>query len=340
MHRAKHRTERRDYFVAGVVLSLLGHLFFILPLLDTTVVPVGLKGIDVEFIPPPIETPQQVTKPQIVTEPDSREEESTTAKFLAEKSRVSKTEQIKRGESPEAAETTQASRPETASPPKPAKKTQATTNPTTQNKSAAKSKLPGLRLDQKTLREEFSSTPEDDSPPPLAEQSPPSNYRAFSRPPGSGARFMGQTGSADFLPELPDGDITLLNTKANKYAVFVRRVATQVFSQLRVVGWDNLRINDIRAISKFSRVRAVLSKEGELLEVTLEESSGSAKFDRVLIEATQNGARDPNPPPDAVASDGHIHFIFLARSWAQVVPSGRSGVPTERRWLLLSTGLE
>ena len=53
---------------------------------------------------------------------------------------------------------------------------------------------------------------------------------------GTGAKFFGNSGSTDYLPNLPDGDITLLNTKADHFAVFVRRVAARVFAALRSSG--------------------------------------------------------------------------------------------------------
>ena len=167
----------------------------------------------------------------------------------------------------------------------------------------------------------------------------PQNYKAFSRPPGSGAAFLGSGGIRDYLPNLPDGDITLLNEKASTYASFVRRVASQVFSQLRQSGWESISRADIMSISDFTTVTAVLSPHGQLLRVELHDTSGSRRFDEALVVATKAGARDPNPPAGALAADGNIRFIFKARSWSEVWPDPR-GFPSERRWLLLATGLE
>jgi hypothetical protein len=176
-----------------------------------------------------------------------------------------------------------------------------------------------------------------------ANQSPSqslSEYQAFSRPPGSGAAFLGTAGISDHLPNLPDGDITLLNAKANIYASFVRRVAIQVFTQLRSQGWEKLSAQQIRQLQGFSTIEAVLSPDGKFLRAQLIESSGSTAFDGVLNLSVQTGARDPNPPTGALAKDGLIHFIFKARSWSQIGVNRRSGAPTEQRWLLLATGLE
>jgi hypothetical protein len=201
--------------------------------------------------------------------------------------------------------------------------------------------LKQLALDNDTLMEKYAlAEPPVENARNTKRSVEPSQYQAFSRPPGTGARFVGQQGTNDYLPNLPDGDITLLNTKADQFAVFVRRVATQVFGEIRNTGWEVLAAGDINSASRYSTFRAVLSLQGKLLRVEPISDSGSIRFDRAIEAAVKQGARDQNPPPAAAASDGLIHFIFQARSWSQVVSSPRSGAPMERRWLLLSTGLE
>lgn len=168
-----------------------------------------------------------------------------------------------------------------------------------------------------------------------------SSYQAFSRPAGSGAAFLGGGGgTSDHLPNLPDGDITLLNAKANIYASFVRRVAIQVFNQLRAEGWESLSAREIREISDFTTVRATMSPAGRLISAEILERSGSSRFDDVVKTSATKGSADPNPPAGAKASDGMIHFIFKARSWTQLAVNRRSGAPFEQRWILLATGLE
>jgi hypothetical protein len=211
-------------------------------------------------------------------------------------------------------------------------------------------KIQSLRLAEETLQDAFgqkSETPRAKQPNPRAREllSGISTEKAlqvvpFSRPTGSGAKIFGDFGSNDFLPDLPDGDITLLNAKASKFAVFVQRVATRVFSALRASGWEALSPSHIRSIRDFSTIRAILSPEGQLISVLLEAPSGSQPFDEVLKISVWDGASDPHPPEGAKAPDGNIHFIFKARSWSQVAPSrGGTGV-SERRWLLLATGLD
>ena len=202
--------------------------------------------------------------------------------------------------------------------------------------------LKDLKLDDATLAMKFGNTPKKPLAAANSANSAPdlSNYAAFSRPPGSGATFVGSGGVSDHLPNLPDGDITLLNAKANTYAGFVRRVAVQVFAQLRSQGWEKLSMSEVRRIGDFTTIEAVLSPEGRFMTMHLIEGSGSAAFDSVVKLSVSGGARDPNPPPGARASDGNIHFIFKARSWASVGVNARSGGASEHRWILLATGLE
>ncbi len=202
--------------------------------------------------------------------------------------------------------------------------------------------LKNLKLDDATLAMKFGSQPskatkQSSNAAPAATRN---EYQAFSRPPGSGAAFLGNAGINDHLPNLPDGDITLLNAKANIYASFVRRVAVQVFTQLRSQGWEKLSQQQIQQLSDFTTIEAVLSRQGKLLSVRILSSSGSTHFDSVVNLSVSAGVRDPNPPPGAEAQDGAIHFIFKARSWSQMGFNRRSGASLEQRWLLLATGLE
>ena len=122
---------------------------------------------------------------------------------------------------------------------------------------------------------------------------------------------------------LPDGDITLLNAKADKFAVFVRRVATQVFSQLRLSGWEHLNASDLAGLTGFSTVVAVMDKQGHFVSAAIEAGSGSGRFDAVLLQASRNGTRDGNPPAEAAATDGNIRFVFKSKSWSRLAVNPR-----------------
>ncbi len=159
-------------------------------------------------------------------------------------------------------------------------------------------------------------------------------YRPF-RSRSAESFFKQRSGSSDYLPDIQDGDLTLLNAKADRHAVFVRRVALQVFGALRRESWAELSSQSIRRLRDYTTIRAVMSPEGRLLEVVFEGGSGVGEFDNLVKKAAQIGAWDKNPPSSAKHADGNIHFIFKARTWSRHIGEARR----EQRWLLLSTGL-
>lgn len=333
----------------GVIGSLALHILGAVVLLTSrsTPLPPDDQVIDVS-----IETllntqpRRQIVSPSVST-PAPPPQETTK---LSDEDSLAPKEQIKRGDNggipnptsqaQEAARSQQTHQPKAApterrsEPPKPEKETAAV------KPRAPHTALKELRLDDSTLTERFAKPSNRKPEEQITSPSNQANYKAFSRPQGSGATFVGAAGVTDHLPNLPDGDITLLNAKANTFAGFVRRVAVQVFTQLRTQGWETLNIREVQQISGFATVEAVLSPDGKFMRCRILESSGNPSFDSVVDQSVKAGARDPNPPEGARADDGLIHFIFKAKSWASIGMNNRNGAPVERRWLLLSTGLE
>jgi hypothetical protein len=344
-------TEQR----VGLGVSVALHLLVVLYILRAPVVTVPeTTTIDVTF-----EAPQTAPrKQQIVSPPESKAEKPPeNTDRLSDVDATAIKEQIKRGTEgglPNPPAKPQPPVPESKpQPPREAPRKEpptkaeqpvkqpAANQPAPQHNAHKDLNLKDLKLDDATLAMKFGNISKNAPAAAKASQSAPdlSNYEAFSRPPGSGATFVGSGGISDHLPNLPDGDITLLNAKANTYAGFVRRVAVQVFAQLRSQGWEKLSMSEVRRISDFTTIEAILSPEGRFVTMRLVEGSGSPQFDAVVKQAVPAGMKDPNPPAGARASDGMIHFIFKARSWA-AIGAGRGGAPSEHRWILLATGLE
>ena len=328
-----------DKLKYGLALSLLLHIMFLFIILKTEQhAPKTESFIEVSIVPEELkkEDSNQLLTNQIVEQPqaqDSPENKQTNAKLLSDKDSYTEKEQIKRGDRPDAAPVKSNKANE-----KPIEK-QNKQQPKEEQKTKTSSEQPAdkistLRLDDQTLFEKFAAPKSSKS---LTTNE--SSYQAFSRPAGSGAAFIGMSGTSDFLPNLPDGDITLLNTKADKFAVFVRRVASLVFSHMRSTGWETLQSSDIEKIEDYCTVHAVLDKSGKLIKISIEGSSGSRRFDETLSVAVKSGAHDPNPPAAAAAEDGNYHFIFKSKSWSKIGHAPKTGAPYERRWLLLSTGL-
>jgi outer membrane biosynthesis protein TonB len=146
---------------------------------------------------------------------------------------------------------------------------------------------------------------------------------------------IGSGGNSDFLPGLPDGDITMLNAKADRFAVFVRRVALQVFSALRQSNWvDHPQLSG-GFQTEGVNIRATLSAEGEFIKAEILTPSGLVVFDNTVLASVRKGAWDRNPPKGALAGDGTIKFIFQSKAWVRSTSPGR-----KKQWLLLGTGLE
>lgn len=348
----------------GLAISLLLHLVILgVTLLSPSPNPPGPSVVTVTIEPQTAAQRRASPDPQIVSQPSNTSPNPPPLQTLklAEKDSSTEREQIKRGtdggkpgeRAPENRQTSNEKNAPQDKTVRPAPSSQQPKKPQTNPEHAtdAAHAPPGsqvlplikdLKLDDATLQQRFGSTTAQNKEqrPTDSKQANTSQYAAFSRPPGSGAAFLGNGGISDHLPNLPDGDITLLNAKANTYAGFVRRVAVQVFGQLRAQGWEKLSMREIQAMTDETTIEAVLSPEGNFLRATILGRSGSTPFDSVVKLSVSQGARDPNPPPGARADDGLIHFIFKARSWSQIGADRRTGAAVEHRWLLLATGLE
>ena len=324
-----HPIVRRTIFV-GLAGSALLHLFMFFAISRPPPTPVATT-LKVDLLPSisqqELNNRQQMVSPPAPAPEPSVESPTKLKPFLSDQDNVAPKESIKRGQDDAG--------PRVGPPAKQPPARQATKpQPESQNQPKGQP-LKTLKLDSSTMLREFTNRPADNNPLASLPKTAP-----FSRPSGSGARFLGMTGSSDFLPNLPDGDLTLLNTKANLHAVFVRRVATQVFSELRQQGWESLAAHQVTQISDFCTVRAIMSPTGKLESAEIIGASGSPMFDGIVLRAARTATRDQNPPKAAAAADGKIYFIFKSKSWSQLMPDSRRGLVSERRWLLLGTGLD
>lgn len=131
---------------------------------------------------------------------------------------------------------------------------------------------------------------------------------------GSGVAFSSRPGITDYLPQIREGDISLLNTKAERFAPFVRRVAARVFQHLSI----RLRQAATRGIvgsgRDFAVVEAIMNRQGRLVSARIVEQKVQTNLgaDRELLNVTRPETFfDSNPPDGAEASDGNIHFVLM-----------------------------
>jgi outer membrane biosynthesis protein TonB len=129
-------------------------------------------------------------------------------------------------------------------------------------------------------------------------------------------------GTLDFLPDVQSGNITLLNTKAELYAPFVRRVALRVFQNLLISLRHELS-RSRQATEETVTMEAIMTPRGDLLATKVTERSAQLGLgtDRLLQLACTQGFFDRNPPPGAEAEDGNIHFLLRTRVLAMVSPN-------------------
>src|SRR5262249_7940869 len=165
-----------------------------------------------------------------------------------------------------------------------------------------------------------------------AERQPPKgrDIIALAPPPARESLFSlpGPPGTPDYLPDIRQGNLTFLNTKAHRFAPFVRRVALRVFQHLIIHQRKNLHLDDVVAAREMATIEAKLDTKGNLKGLTIQTRSGSYSVDEALLKACEQGAWDENPPPEAKAEDGYIHFIFRSDINAQYDQLGLRAIIT------------
>lgn len=346
----------------AVGLSLLLHFLLLLLAFFSKTEP-AQDPIEVAFLPP--EQTLAPQREQIVSPSETTPQAPKVETNLrSDKDSSTEMEQIKRGlpgsSSPPAkrVQPQQEQKPVKQTPPKNEAKSAAkleTKSAQKDSSQAAKASPPTLRLGAGSLLEKLEKKPSPEeetnearlqalvrgkAPPQKTEASDTSReqqlreYQPF-RPSSIDSLFSTRSGSADYLPTVQDGEVTLLNAKADRHAIFVRRVALQVFGALRKQSWSEISYSRLKHASNFITVYATMSAEGNLLSVNVRDGSGSSIFDKVVESAVRTGTWDQNPPAGALAEDGTIRFVFKSKTWARRVGDARR----EQRWLLLSTGL-
>ncbi|MCC6765467.1 MAG: hypothetical protein IT293_12475 [Deltaproteobacteria bacterium] len=135
----------------------------------------------------------------------------------------------------------------------------------------------------------------------------------------------GTRGTLDNLPDIQRGTVTLLNTKANEFSPFVRRVGERVFQHL-IIRQRRLELEQILSARSPVQMRAVLDARGKLKSVQIDTQSGSANMDDTLSDALNTAAFDNNPPKAAAKPNGDFEFVFQAQLRAyQPGPAGSPG---------------
>lgn len=313
------------------------------PLLDVDVVSLPKAAPPAAKAPAPPAAPQQqaaaqpppvlVPDRQLVSPPDAGEEKPPeNARLLSDRDNTVKEEMIHRAEPaagdpdakpappPEEVKPAKPEAPPAAPKPQPVAKPQAVPRPQPARESqhtqvASLPKLDQLLPPAGDLINEGLIKPQE-APPARAAQQQASVQRNDLLRHGDPWRSGGvRGGSLDFLQSVREGDITMLNTKAEQFAPFVRRVAVRVFEEFRINLRHSIDSRSAESVEEFATIEAIMDKQGHLLSIQARDRSTNAALatDRNLTAATRVGFFDRNPPPGAESNDGNIHFLFDAR---------------------------
>jgi hypothetical protein len=279
--------------------------------------------------PAPAEEPAPPPKNQIVSPPDSPEQTPEKAHLFSDRDSKAIEEMIKRGEpAPPAKPPQQPAKPDNAKP------SAAEKQPATKSKGEAQGKAQGSAL---AKIEPQPSSPSTHTAPMVGLGDLFVRPSELARDPAlrkgesgddektaeGGKRDLaalsrpelwadpGQRGTPDYLPDVRQGNFTLLNTKADRFAPFVRRVGLRVFQSFSMEFKEQIYAGNVPQGRDNVEVEAVMSRDGRRLEVYLKQRSGNLSSDRVLLGTLSDSIFfDENPPELAVAEDGRIHFVF------------------------------
>lgn len=138
---------------------------------------------------------------------------------------------------------------------------------------------------------------------------------------GDPSSSRGISSTNDYIDEVALGDLTQLNTVEFKYYGFYHRIrqkleqfwgrSIQEKAEELFEGGRRIPANEEHVTS----LQVVISKEGKILDIKVQGSSGVREFDDAAVESFNQAGPFPNPPQDLVV-DGKvvIHFGFLVRS--------------------------
>jgi len=266
-------------------------------------------------------------KNQIVSPPDSPEEKPEKARLFSDRDAKTLEEMIKKGEPAPPARPPQA-------PAKPDAKKLAETKPDSKAKGETSGADKGSALAKTETKPESPSTktapalglsdlfvrPSELAKDPVlrrgesgdadkTEKGGTKDLASLSRP--ELWADPGTRGTPDYLPDVRQGNFTLLNTKADRFAPFVRRVGLRVFQTFSMEFKQQIYAGNVPQGRDNVEVEAVMTADGRRTEVYLKQRSGNLSSDRMLLGTLNDQIFfDENPPSKAIAEDGKIHFVF------------------------------
>ncbi len=110
------------------------------------------------------------------------------------------------------------------------------------------------------------------------------------------------------------GEERSLNKKAAQFQMLSMRLMDQIFEELfRLEREDNIARLKLPTDLKWVIITATLNSHGVLKELVLDQHSGAAAVDKMMIAACKKGLYIHNPPPEAADSSGNFTLRIEAR---------------------------
>jgi hypothetical protein len=106
------------------------------------------------------------------------------------------------------------------------------------------------------------------------------------------------------------GDVTLLNQKAARFPEFSYQMLNRTLPIAQKLAAAKLDGRQLPAGIKPIILTATLSPNGKLVDISIEQHSGVAAVDHIMIDACKSGLWGMNPPSEAAAPDQsyRVHF--------------------------------
>lgn len=108
-------------------------------------------------------------------------------------------------------------------------------------------------------------------------------------------------------------DQRLLNKKAAKFDVLSDRLMDQVYHQMRTLQMGEISRMKLPSDLRWVIITARMDHQGTLKELVLEQHSGTAAMDKLMIAACKKALYLRNPPADAATADGDYQVRIESR---------------------------
>ena len=110
------------------------------------------------------------------------------------------------------------------------------------------------------------------------------------------------------------GEEQLLNKKAAKFELVSGRLLDQVFEEMaQLQRGENFSRLKLPTDTKWVVITGTMNDHGVLKEIVLDQHSGTAAVDKLVIAACKKGIYIHNPPPEALDANGNYSVRIEAR---------------------------